>query len=101
MASEMAAIDLMSSTLYLQVCTVSLSPACDDELMSSCLGSLSNEELAGFIMCVILNFIRKYVIHVHCRSVRDSPWLLDEGWEGAWLLDEGWEGETVHGYWMK
>ena len=60
--------------------------------MSSCSGSLSHEELDISIkMCVILNSIHKYVIHVHCRSVRDSPWLLDEGWEG----------ETVHGYWMK
>ena len=44
------------------------------------------------ILCLhVFNSILKYVIHVHCRSVRDSPWLLDEGWEG----------ETVHGYWMK
>ena len=56
MASEMAAIDLMSSTLYLQVCTVSLSPACDDELMSSCLGSLSNEELAGHLYQNVCHF---------------------------------------------
>ena len=23
------------------------------------------------------------------------------GCNSPWLLDEGWEGETVHGYWMK
>ena len=58
----MAAIDLMSSipsTLYLQICTVSLEP----------LHVMMNELDISIKMYVILNSIHKYVIHVHCRSV--------------------------------